>query len=143
MKICTICKIPKPFEEFSPRKSAKDGLYSRCKTCHRKEVRDGYQKDPKSKLEDCKKCRQILLDITDVIKAERGCKACKKENDPVCLDFHHLDPTKKDLSIAKLVSNKSKQRMLDEIKKCVVVCANCHRKIHAGKIILPTDVVVA
>lgn len=142
MKICTVCKTPKPISEFSPRKGAKDGLYSRCKTCHNREVRKGYHADPKAKLEDCRKRRQVLFDIVNDIKSKCGCKICE-ENDPVCLDFHHLDPKKKDLPIAMLVSNKSKSRMLDEIGKCVVVCANCHRKIHAGKIVLSIDVVVA
>lgn len=53
------------------------------------------------------------------------------ETEPVCLDFHHIDPNEKDFTISKH-RGKSKENLLKEIKKCVCVCANCHRKIHAG-----------
>ena len=47
------------------------------------------------------------------------------------LDFHHLDPTKKDSTVARLTSSSSsKQRIQDEIDKCIVLCANCHREFH-------------
>ena len=96
-------------------------------------MRDRYKEDPESKRKDCYDRRQRLLNITLEIKAKIGCQICK-ESDPCCLDFHHVDPSKKDLAIAKLVSHKSKVKMLEEIKKCIVVCANCHRKIHANRI---------
>ena len=120
MKICTICKKSKQKSEFSPCKTAKDGKYSHCKTCHNETMRNRYKDDPKSKLEDCRRRRQVLFDIVNDIKSKCGCKICT-EHDPVCLDFHHIDPTKKDLEISKLVFNKSRVRMLEEIKKCVVV----------------------
>ena len=47
------------------------------------------------------------------------------------LDFHHLDPTQKDSTVARLTSSSSsKQRIQDEIDKCIVLCANCHREFH-------------
>ena len=142
MKTCTICKNSKEDSEFSPRKNVKDGKYSHCKTCHNETMRNRYKADPKSKLEDCKRRRQVLFDIVNNIKSNSGCKLCK-ENDPVCLDFHHLDPDKKDFPVSTLVRNKSRKKMLNEIEKCVIVCSNCHRKLHAGKITLSIDVAVA
>ena len=53
------------------------------------------------------------------------------ETEPVCLDFHHIDPNEKDFTIGKH-RNKSKENLMKEIEKCVCICANCHRKIHAG-----------
>lgn len=53
------------------------------------------------------------------------------ENEPVCLDFHHKNPAEKDFTIGKNRS-KGKENLLKEIKKCVCLCANCHRKVHAG-----------
>lgn len=44
-------------------------------------------------------------------------------------DFHHLDPTKKDFTLGYLV-NFSWERMLPELEKCVMLCANCHRIRH-------------
>lgn len=53
----------------------------------------------------------------------------------VALDFHHLNPSEKDLEVS-LLTRYSTKRVKDEIRKCVVLCANCHRKLHAGIISL-------
>ena len=45
------------------------------------------------------------------------------------LDFHHIDPKTKDWGVSYLL-NKTDDRMLEEIKKCVLLCSNCHRKEH-------------
>lgn len=65
------------------------------------------------------------------IKSASGCVICG-ETDPCCLEFHHLDPTEKELQVSEQHNNLG--RVLKEINKCIVVCSNCHRKIHAGKI---------
>ena len=58
--------------------------------------------------------------------------------EPVCIDFHHLDPTTKEATIAQLmVRAVTVEKVQAEIDKCVRVCANCHRKLHANKIQLP------
>jgi hypothetical protein len=60
-----------------------------------------------------------------------SCSVCG-ENDPVCLDFHHVDPTTKEGTVSQMVNEfRSKTSILLEVSKCEVVCANCHRKIHA------------
>jgi hypothetical protein len=60
-----------------------------------------------------------------------SCSKCP-ESDPVTLEFHHLDPLTKDSDISRMVNEfRSKESILAEIQKCIVVCANCHRKIHA------------
>ncbi len=61
-------------------------------------------------------------------KGARGCSRCN-EVDPICLDFHHLDPTIKDGMISTMMTC-SQKRILDEISKCIILCANCHRKEH-------------
>jgi hypothetical protein len=58
------------------------------------------------------------------------------EDDTVCLDFHHRSPRngKRELTMATFIRRGfSKKKILDHIAKCDVVCANCHRKIHAGE----------
>lgn len=63
-------------------------------------------------------------------KSSLRCSVCT-ENDVACMDFHHTDPSKKEFSIAiALASGFSKERILKEIEKTVVLCANCHRKFH-------------
>ncbi|MBV0925676.1 HNH endonuclease [Halomicroarcula limicola] len=64
------------------------------------------------------------------LKATAGCSRCS-EADPACLDFHHIDETGKEYQITTMISNgRGKESLLDEMAKCEVVCANCHRKVH-------------
>ena len=66
------------------------------------------------------------------LKSGLACVRCK-ENAPCCLVFHHIDPDKKNFNIAGAACmGISKPRILAEIDKCLVLCANCHRKLHAG-----------
>lgn len=59
-----------------------------------------------------------------------GCAFCG-ETDPVVLDFHHRNPAEKKENV-KSMSDRTDAKVRAEIAKCVVLCANCHRKLHAG-----------
>jgi hypothetical protein len=61
-------------------------------------------------------------------KALRGCLLCR-EQDPVCLDLHHVDPSEKDTDVARLLAT-SMKKIRCEVAKCIVICANCHRRLH-------------
>lgn len=61
-------------------------------------------------------------------KSTLKCEKCG-ENHPAVLDFHHLNPSEKDFSVSRS-SDMSKKRVLEEIQKCMVLCSNCHRKLH-------------
>lgn len=63
----------------------------------------------------------------DAIKLGRGCIDCGYNAHPHALDFDHLPGTKKVTTIAYLASSGSWDRVLLEIAKCEVRCANCHR----------------
>lgn len=70
------------------------------------------------------------------LKSTLKCVRCK-DDDFVCLDFHHTDPNEKEMGISQAVLNGwSKKRILEEIAKCKVICASCHRKLHAGRFVL-------
>lgn len=63
---------------------------------------------------------------------EGGCALCG-EDEPCCLSAHHLDPTAKDFNIAQGARmNVSVKKFKEELSKCVCLCENCHRKVHAG-----------
>ena len=62
-------------------------------------------------------------------KSTLKCSVCG-ENHPATLDFHHVDPNEKEHSIDRLVRNCSWKTIERELEKCVVLCANCHRKHH-------------
>jgi hypothetical protein len=61
-------------------------------------------------------------------KASLKCTNCGEDH-PATFDFHHVDRINK-RSVNKLVSNWQFAEALKEIEKCVVLCANCHRKLH-------------
>jgi predicted HNH restriction endonuclease len=46
-------------------------------------------------------------------------------------DLHHLEPDKKDFSIGQMIGNYAWSKILEEISKCVMICANCHRLRHS------------
>ena len=74
--------------------------------------------------------KQEIRDWFSAYKATLWCAKCR-ESDPACLDFHHDDPNEKDLAIARAVNDGwSRERILAEVQKCTVLCANCHRKQH-------------
>ena len=61
-----------------------------------------------------------------------SCTSCN-ESDPTCLDFHHVDASKKDANLSEAIARWSIRRMQQELVKCIVLCANCHRKLHASE----------
>jgi hypothetical protein len=66
----------------------------------------------------------------DEYKKTLKCSMCE-ENHPATLDFHHTDPREKEIIISKAVSrNWGWESLNKEIDKCVVLCSNCHRKLH-------------
>lgn len=109
---------------------------------HRKEK----MSDPNYK----KKCSDSRTDkrnkrrdeIRGTILAEfqkEGCIVCH-EKTPVCLVAHHLDPSIKEFNISHELThnnNQSLAKITEELKKCICLCGNCHRKIHAGSLTLP------
>jgi hypothetical protein len=62
-------------------------------------------------------------------KATLKCTNCGFDN-PAALDFHHEDPKDKKDSVWRLVNNGQFAMAYEEMKKCVVLCANCHRIHH-------------
>lgn len=71
----------------------------------------------------------------DWLRAQKTGKACARctESDPNCLDWHHLDPLTKEFEVGTSHSRAGKKRTLAEIAKCILLCANCHRKEHAAQ----------
>ena len=53
------------------------------------------------------------------------------ENHPACLEHHHKDPSKKEFNIGSSVwKGKTRAQIQREIRKCIVLCSNCHKKEH-------------
>ena len=68
-------------------------------------------------------------------KKEHSCEMCG-ENRWYCLDFHHKNSEEKSHGIADMVAQAyALESILKEIKKCILVCANCHRELHHGAVV--------
>ena len=65
----------------------------------------------------------------DAFKSTLKCTKCGF-NHPAALDFHHTDPSKKENLVSKLASNGCFAAAMEEVQKCIVLCANCHRIHH-------------
>jgi hypothetical protein len=66
----------------------------------------------------------------EIYKSSLKCLKCG-ERRVCCLDFHHLEPQTKDRPVSAVIGDGcSKARILHEIEKCLVLCANCHRALH-------------
>lgn len=126
MKICFNCKISKEESEFRKRG---EGLQGTCKTCKKEYDRKFHKrrsiKALERKNELVKNRHKKLRDKIWVIKSD-SCTDCKYRFHPFCMDFDHLE--NKEINIADMLSlNYSLKKVLEEIKKCDLVCANCHR----------------
>lgn len=59
-------------------------------------------------------------------KTERGCELCEYREDPVALDFDHVDPSQKVMAVGMMLAS-SWATIFAEVAKCRILCANCHR----------------
>ena len=99
----------------------------KSKEFHREKSKEHYQKYKQKYNERNQLQKQKTRLIIEEAK-EGGCIKCN-ETEKACLDFHHLGD--KDTTVSSMLGM-SEQRVRSEISKCVVLCANCHRKLHAG-----------
>jgi len=63
------------------------------------------------------------------------CEHCGLQSEyPEVYEFHHEDPSKKDFSIASKGVTRAWSKVQEELDKCLMLCANCHRIEHAKTI---------
>lgn len=110
MKQCTKCNLPTPLSDFY--KNGKR-LHAICKTCHKEYIRLKYLKK---------------IEAVSKYKSEKGCSKCGDKRYYV-LEFHHIDPTQKDYLISARV-RAPLNLLMEEIKKCAILCSNCHAEFH-------------
>ena len=81
-------------------------------------------------VERFRKNRKLKL-----LEAKGGmkCSRCSYNKQiPDVYEFHHRDPLEKDPQWGKMITNNHRlDVLLIEIEKCDLLCANCHREIHA------------
>jgi protein-arginine kinase activator protein McsA len=121
MKTCTQCgesKLEKDDFYFIKNLSSKDYFDLICKKCRQNNAKEN---------------NRLIREWIEEVKTP--CIKCN-ENRKHVIDFHHLDPSKKDVNISQYASSGAglfetkKKKLKKEIEKCVTLCANCHRDFH-------------
>ena len=130
IKKCRICKTDKEIFEFSYKNKEKEIRSSYCKECNKTYQRSHYQKYKKEYLIDSKERRAVRVkenqqNALDFL-LQNPCIDCA-ETDPMVLDFDHLRDKKKGVC-QMITEGYSWKTIKAEIAKCVVRCANCHRR---------------
>ena len=102
------------------------------KTRHRPPYSELTQRQKNMYIRSVRKVRDSKKAVVDAYKKERGCCVCG-ERDPIVLDFHHRDEDLKDPVLKRRRGSRSFMvlgwgKMLEEMEKCDVMCANCHRR---------------
>lgn len=115
MKTCGSCRLEKPLSDFTLRGKNRPNQYQN----------------------NCDQCRAIVLKrnkqfISTLVrrwKMRKGCAHCDfKASHAVQLDLDHIVPKRKEGNDRQAINASwSKKRLKDELSKCQVLCANCHR----------------
>lgn len=132
--MCSGCKTEKVSEEFHRNSSTKDGLGKVCKTCQKQYLKGHYNKNKKYYIDKAKnhskKMRILVLEHKDY-----PCTDCGISYPYYVMDFDHVRGIKKNNLSQMSNGAYSKQVILDEIAKCEIVCANCHRQRTFGSVV--------
>ena len=67
------------------------------------------------------------------------CMLCGYKRSLAAFDLHHKDDSRKSFGLVLRGLTRSWKKIKREADKCVLVCANCHREIHAGIVQLPVE----
>lgn len=141
MKTCTRCKVEKPESEYFVRDKTTGRLHAQCKQCYQEHRQtyhsEHYKKYRGTYLERAKLRREKLRDDFHEklfrYLSKKSCEVCG-EADMRVLEFDHLKPADKLFNISQAVKRGySWDETLAEIKKCRILCANCHKKHTANQ----------
>ena len=122
MKTCSQCGSTKCLTEFHKQKRSPDGYNTRCATCKNNRENERYSHN-----------RDFVHRYKLVVK----CSKCGYDKSPYALEFAHRDSEEKwarqddvwSHAHGKAVKFEwSRKKIKEEIRKCDVLCANCHRE---------------
>jgi hypothetical protein len=121
-KVCRKCKENLPLDCFTKHHSTKDRLRHECRNCRTIESRELNHRNPEKRNNRNRKRYKINKLKIREYKKNHPCVDCGNSDFRV-LTFHHL--YNKKYVIARMAMY-SWKRTMKEIKKCIVLCANCH-----------------
>jgi len=123
--------------------SSSTGRASGCRRLHELAMAEWrtYEQRREYLIKAVKRRREKIRLMSIKHKGNR-CQMCGYSRCMDALEFHHLDPTKKDFGISSKGYTRSWEKVKEEIEKCFLLCANCHREVHADILQLPRATVV-
>ena len=129
VKRCCLCKETRSIEYFGLAKAHSDGLSSKCKPCQAAYQARWHRDRPDERIAKTRSLNSIYREkgreYVASYKESRGCLDCGKRFPAIVLDFDHSRD--KAFNIGQKAGRVSLDRIIQEIAKCEVVCANCHR----------------
>lgn len=115
------------------RRRGRVELQDQCRSCRAAYTRKHYLDNKADYIKRARtrgaRVRQENKHLILQYLLEHPCEVCG-ETDPVVLEFHHRDPKAKEFTVTRAITL-SWKRLLAEIQKCRVLCANDHRREHA------------
>lgn len=128
--ICTWCKEDKPEEAFAIKSKATGRRLEYCRKCKSHYNKTWYSNNKSKHIEVTSRNRKEYFkrsrEIIDRLK-DKPCADCGERYPPYVMDFDHLDSKEKEFQVS-LMRYHSEAKILAEVAKCEVVCANCHRE---------------
>src|SRR6478609_8370707 len=129
MRRCGRCGHEKQLEEFAWRRKSKGQRDNYCRPCRALYKQEHYAANRQRYIDSARRRKQALVAeriefLVSYLRAH-PCVDCG-ETDPIVLEFDHLRD--KEFGIAAGFRDRAWQSVLDEMTKCEVVCANCHRR---------------
>ena len=131
---CGVCSITQPLENFSKDPKGKFGKTTTCKACAAQRSRESY-KTRRQNPEWLKQHRRKYREANQIRKQWAveymggKCNDCGGVFHQSVYDFHHINPSEKEGNPSSFLT-KSEERLKEELAKCVLLCANCHRIRH-------------
>jgi hypothetical protein len=123
-RTCAMCGLTKPASDFH---RSRTGQFSYCRDCRCVYDRSYYAERGKpARLERQRVHRDAAREWMDSLKEGRPCADCGRIFAPSIMHWDHLPEYAKVDEIGSMVASLRRARVLDEIAKCELVCANCH-----------------
>jgi hypothetical protein len=131
LRVCARCRVSKPLAEFPIKNAAKGWYRSYCRPCCSEYGKEHYQKNPAYYLAknhvSRARSRQTNRDLVFEYLLTHPCVDCGEKN-VVVLDFDHVDSATKRSDVGSMLSRRTTSAVRREMQKCVIRCANCHRR---------------
>jgi hypothetical protein len=129
-KKCKICREVKFISEYHPNKQCSKGVVGTCRDC--KKIYTGkWYSDNRRRRQDYANEKNKSRKKEIVKHFGNKCHDCEQSYPQYVYQFHHLDPTKKDVNPSYAMTQRP-SKMWEELDKCIMLCANCHMIRHHG-----------